>query len=55
MGPNVSLLAIHGTNFRNFFLGYKIGGTEYWVVCDASKSNKNFTKDVKDKSLTLNA
>jgi hypothetical protein len=26
-----------------------------WVVCDASKSNSNFTKDVNNKILTLNA
>jgi len=38
-----------------FFLGYKKVGTEHWAVCDASKSNTNFTKDVNNKNLTLNA
>jgi len=34
----------------SIFLGYKKVGTEHWVVCDASKSNKKCTKDVKDES-----
>jgi len=58
LGNNVSLFAItfHGNNCRNFyFLGYKKVETEHWVDFDASNSNKNFTKDVKDESLTLNA
>jgi hypothetical protein len=36
-------------------LGYRKVGTEHWVVCDALKSNTNFTQDVNDENLTLNA
>ena len=36
-------------------LGYKTKNQDWkWVVCDASKSNTNLTKDVKNETPTLN-
>ena len=56
MRNDVSLSQLHFIELLKFqFLGLqKKIGSEYWVVCDTSKSNVNFTKDV-NETLRLNA
>jgi len=39
----------------SILLGYKTRNRDWkWVVCDASKSNTNLTKDVENETPTLN-
>jgi len=54
-GNKFSFFAVtfHGNNCWNFdFLGYK-KRHRTWVVCDAPKSNMNFTEDVNNENLKL--